>query len=89
MYEHGLGVGKDYKKALEWFRKAADQGYAVAQCNLGFMYANGFGVEKNDEKALEWCRKAAEQEDPAAQRILRSMPGDIRSAIYKSDKAKK
>ena len=30
IYEKGLGVGKDIAKAAEWYRKAADQGYAPA-----------------------------------------------------------
>ena len=39
--ERGEGVKQDYKKAVEWFQKAADQGYASAQYNLGLRYANG------------------------------------------------
>src|SRR5208283_2949728 len=31
----GRGVGKDYEEALKWYRKAADQGNAAAQYNLG------------------------------------------------------
>ncbi len=46
MYENGEGVAKDDKQAVYWYRKAADQGYASAQYNLGLMY------EK--EKALLW-----------------------------------
>jgi TPR repeat protein len=53
------GVTKDYEKALEWYRKAADQNEPLAQANLGVMYARGFGVTKDYEKALEWYRKAA------------------------------
>ena len=30
--------------AVKWYRKAADQGYAEAQSNLGELYANGQGV---------------------------------------------
>ena len=41
--------------------KAAEQGEATAQCNLGNMYNDGKGIEKNYGKALEWYRKAAEQ----------------------------
>ena len=38
MYEEGRGVEQDYATAVEWFRKAADQGDANAQYNLGVMY---------------------------------------------------
>ena len=41
MYENGEGVPKDSVKAVEWYRKAAEQGYAPAQFKLGWMYANG------------------------------------------------
>ena len=34
MYEYGYGVNRDYKKAVEWYRKAAKQGYADAQAAL-------------------------------------------------------
>ena len=41
MFENGQGVLRDYKKALMWYRKAADQGHFGAQNNLGLMYAAG------------------------------------------------
>ena len=31
----GLGVSQDYAEAIKWYRKAASQGYADAQYNLG------------------------------------------------------
>ena len=33
-----------HKDAFHWFKKAADQGYATAQFNLGKKYAKGEGV---------------------------------------------
>ena len=51
----------DYKTALEEFRILAEQGYAKAQYNLGFMYATGEGVAKDNTEAMKWFRKAAEQ----------------------------
>src|SRR5437660_956777 len=42
-------------------QKAAEQGYANAQYNLGWCYDNGTGVEKDEQKAVEWYQKAAEQ----------------------------
>jgi TPR repeat protein len=41
--------------------KAADQGDAYAQCNLGYCYSHGRGVEKNSVEEVKWYRKAAEQ----------------------------
>ena len=38
MYEKGQGVDQDYIKAVEWYQRAAEQGVADAQYNLGNMY---------------------------------------------------
>ena len=35
MYAKGRGVLEDDKEAVKWFRKAAEQGHAEAQFNLG------------------------------------------------------
>ena len=61
MYRRGLGVDRDYAKAVEWYQKAADQEYAPAQYSLGFMYLNGLGVDQGYAKAVEWYQKAADQ----------------------------
>ena len=42
-------------------RKAADQGNAKAQSNLGVMYYIGEGVPKDDTQAVYWYKKAADQ----------------------------
>ena len=42
-------------------RRAAQQGDADAQYNLGWIYAKGEGVPKNDAEAVAWYRRAAEQ----------------------------
>ena len=51
-------------------RKAADQGHAEAQFNLGLMYANGDGVAQNYAEAVKWFRKAADQGLAGAQSSL-------------------
>ena len=35
-YASGIGIGRDYQKAVEWYQKAAKQGLAQAQNNLGW-----------------------------------------------------
>jgi TPR repeat protein len=57
----GRGVELDPEQAVEWYRKAAEQGLAVAQANLGTMYWDGTGVRKSRPLAIQWYRKAAEQ----------------------------
>ena len=43
------------------YRKAADQGFAKAQFNLGVCYKKGQGVPQSFKEAVRWCRKAADQ----------------------------
>ena len=48
--------------AVEWYRKAADQGHPDAQNNLGVMYAGGLGgLPQSLSTALWWARKAQAQ----------------------------
>ena len=37
----GIGVEKDYKKAMEWFMISAKDGNEFAQANIGLMYSDG------------------------------------------------
>lgn len=41
LHAKGKGVKQNYATALDWFRKAADQGSTMAQTNLGWMYEQG------------------------------------------------
>ena len=58
---------------MKWFRKAANQGHARAQCNLGECYYFGYGVEQSYEEAVKWFRKAAEQGSTDAKRLLKQL----------------
>ena len=58
---------ENYTEAFKCFQKAAEQGNALAQCNLGFMYEDGRGVKQDYFKAFEWWQKAAEQGNALAQ----------------------
>ena len=64
------GVAKDYAAAANLYRKAAEQGYAIAQYKLGYCCEKGIGTEKNDKEAVNWYRKAADQEVVEAQNCL-------------------
>ena len=52
------GINKDYDKAVEWFRKSADQGNPNAQRRLGVCYENGYGVKRDIQKAIECYNQA-------------------------------
>ena len=67
MSEHGRGVEKNYELALEWFTRAAQQGNAECQYNLGVIYFFGRGVNRNYKTAFKWFREAASQKVVAAQ----------------------
>jgi len=59
-YYYGINE-KDYKKAFEFFEKAALRGHAEAQLMLGSCYEQGFGTEIDYTKAVNWYTKASEQ----------------------------
>jgi uncharacterized protein len=65
-YRLGRGVPADLRTAQSWFEKAAQQGHAQAQANLGLiLHQNG-----ERQRAMPWIRKAAEAGDPRAQYVL-------------------
>ena len=48
-------------QAAEWFRLAAEQGYAKAQNKLAVIYYKGRGVDADGTEALKWAILAAQQ----------------------------
>jgi hypothetical protein len=84
----GNGVQKDNLEAAKWFQKAASNGNAYGQYNLGVCYEQGYGVTKNIIEAVKWYREAAEQNYSSAQFNLgvchekgEGIPKDIRVAV--------
>jgi TPR repeat protein len=79
MYEYGIGVAQDYKEALRWYQKAADQGGPAAQSNLGRIYQSGIGVTQDFVQAHKWYnlsasagdKDAAEARDQLAQQMTK------------------
>jgi len=68
---YGKRLMTDHKEAVKWFRQAAEQGHADAQCRLGVVYGSGIGGVKQDKKeATKWLRKAADQGVADAQHRL-------------------
>jgi TPR repeat protein len=49
--------------ALKWYAKAAEQGFATAQNNLGMLHLNGKGTARDFQQAYRWFEKAAAQGD--------------------------
>jgi len=73
MFDKRPGVAQSKIEAARWYRKAADQGVAVAERNLGRLYYEGRGVEKNYQEAVRWWQKASKQGDKLAQRALEEL----------------
>ena len=51
----------DYATALRLLKPLAEQGFADAQYNLGFLYDQGEGMTQDYAEAARWYRLAAEQ----------------------------
>ena len=73
MLETGKGITKNYKEAVSWFRKSAEQGNSSAQMNLGHMYENAKGISQDYGKAIEWYKKATEQGSESAKEKLEAL----------------
>ena len=65
--------------ATEWFRKAAEQGDADSQLDLGWMYLDGLGVPKDEKEAAKWFQKAADQGLEEASKALEFIPDNAKN----------
>lgn len=68
-----VGISPDPSKAIFWYRKAADQGYAEAEIFLSLSYADGKGVPRDDAQVVRWMRRAAEHGSADGQWMLGRM----------------
>jgi uncharacterized protein len=58
---HGLGVTRDLSEAVRWLKQSAEDGYYLAQHDLGVSYLQGKGVKRDEKAAFAWFMKSAEQ----------------------------
>lgn len=72
-YAYEGEVTRDYARAADLFRKAAEKGNPGAQRHLGTLYKNGTGVPKDPELAKYWYKKAADQGDQSAAKLLQEL----------------
>lgn len=87
-YFNGEGIAQDYKKAFEWFQKAADQDYAHAQYLMALMYERGLGTPQDSDKAFEWLQKSAKQGFFKAQAYIEDIHRDKTEKNLSSFEAK-
>lgn len=64
-YFNGLGIEKNIDKAIECYKKSAEQGYDSSQFNLGQIYEN-----QNMDESMKWYQKAAAQGHSKAKQRL-------------------
>jgi TPR repeat protein len=53
-YSEGKGVRPNQEKAVYWFRKSSEQGYAIGTCNLALHYGRGRGVQRNKTLLMQY-----------------------------------
>ncbi len=58
LYQEGIGVKRNFKRAADFFSAASEKGHANASNSLGMYYRFGIGVKKNAKKAEELYKKA-------------------------------
>jgi len=67
LYEQGIGVDQDVERALELFRRSADEDFADAINDLGFLHYQGsLGVPRDPQKGIEFFERAADLRHPEA-----------------------
>jgi uncharacterized protein len=59
LYDQGKGVRKSYRRAFQWYLKAAQRGNRVAQYNLSLCYLLGQGIAPDEREAFRWVQKSA------------------------------
>lgn len=90
-YELGLfGMEQDPVKSIQWYGKAAQQGYPEAELGLAEWYLDGAAgiLERNAQIAFRWVKKAADRHYPKAFYVLgtyyergRGVPQDDKEAF--------
>jgi TPR repeat protein len=64
---HEAASESSIREAAQYFKAAADQGHAAAQCHYGICLTNGEGVSQNYVEAARYFRLSADQGNANAQ----------------------
>jgi TPR repeat protein len=70
LYHNALGVERDAKLSVYWWRRGAERGDADGQAMLGAAYYLGAGVERDPRQALIWLLRAEAGNSQLAARFL-------------------
>ncbi|KAL5022433.1 hypothetical protein ScPMuIL_001588 [Solemya velum] len=69
-YLHGKGVEKHQERAMEWFRKASDQGHPHAAYNLAIGHLKGIKTDVKQGEAHDLIRHAASKGVKEAHNVM-------------------
>jgi TPR repeat protein len=73
MYFYGRGEAQSNMEALRWYRAAANQGFAKAQFDMGYLYDTGTGIQQDFNEAKRWYDLASNKGSEEAQCALGNM----------------
>ena len=73
MYERGLAVKKDLKRAYNFVIAAARKGHIPSQKKVVDMYIKGIGTQKSKFKSVYWLKKLIQSGDLEAKERLSSL----------------
>lgn len=92
-YFNGDVFPKDYKKAFQWYMKAADQNDIQGILKVAECYKNGFGVDKDSQQAVNYLEKAAQKNNKEAMFAVSKMyvdgdgiPKNMNRGLYWKEK---
>jgi len=61
MYALGIGVGRDERQAVDWYRKGAAAGNSAAMTALAQALLAGRGTDRDAEQGLSWLKSAIDK----------------------------
>jgi len=88
LYERGLGVERDLRKAVKWFTEAADMGLGVAVLRLGEMYWKGEGFKQDTVSAYAFIYLASTADLPEARQERERLEKELTHKQIEKGKAK-
>ena len=82
MYQLGLGVEKNIRKAVDNYKQSAELGNASGQYNSALMLYDGMSVKQDNSKAYEMFRKAAKRGHVKADKRAKEMVTEVKVNQY-------
>lgn len=69
-FQGGRGIERNFNKAEEWFRKAAESGLAQSMCSLGHLLQREGRTPEDLAESIQWFRRAAQLGESSAMTFL-------------------